>query len=104
MKKIFKKVFSRTVIEPFVTLVSSILILEYIIFPGLTIDNTLINIGAGLIAFIMTIFILTYIDNKIKDKFEKKEDNDWGGLTNEELIGDDEIPNVKSKEKENGEI
>ena len=74
MKKIFKKVFSRTVIEPFVTLVSSILILEYIIFPGLTIDNTLTNIGAGLIAFIMTIFILTYVDNKIKDKFEKKED------------------------------
>ena len=74
MKKIFKKVFSRTVIEPFVTLVSSILILEYIIFPGLTIDSTLTNIGAGLIAFIMTIFILTYIDNKIRDKFEKKED------------------------------
>ena len=74
MKKIFKKVFSRTVIEPFVTLVSSILILEYIIFPGLTIDSTFTNIGAGLIAFIMTIFILTYIDNKIRDKFEKKED------------------------------
>ena len=104
MKKIFNKVFGRPILEPVFTTIVSILILEYIIFPGLTIENTLLNIGSAIVGIFLTIFILSYVDGKIKEKFEKKEDNDWGGLTNEELIGDDEIPNVKSKEKENGEI
>jgi len=102
MKYIFIKVFSRPILEPVLITIVSILILEYIIFPGLTIENTLLNIGSGIIGVFLTIFILNYTDGKIREKFEKKEDNDWGGLTNEELIGDDEIPNVKSKE--NGEI
>jgi|LauGreDrversion4_2_1035121.scaffolds.fasta_scaffold460591_3 hypothetical protein len=102
MKNIFNKVFSRPILEPVLITIVSILILEYIIFPGLTIENTLLNIGSGIIGVFLTIFILNYTDGKIREKFEKKEDNDWGGLTNEELIGDDEIPNVKSKE--NGEI
>jgi hypothetical protein len=102
MKNIFNKVFSRPILEPVLITIVSILILEYIIFPGLTIENTLLNIGSGIVGVFLTIFILNYTDGKIRGKFEKKEDNDWGGLTNEELIGDDEIPNVKSKE--NGEI
>ncbi len=104
MKNIFNKVFSRPILEPVFTTIVSILILEYIIFPGLTIENTLLNIGSAIVGIFLTIFILSYVDGKIKEKFEKKQENDWGGLTNEELIGDDEIPNVKSKEKENGEI
>jgi hypothetical protein len=106
MKKIFNKVFSKPILEPVVTTIASILILEYIIFPGLTIESTLLNLGSGILGIFLTIFILVYVDGKIKEKSEKKEDDndddDWGGLTNEELIGDDEIPNVKSKE--NGEI
>jgi hypothetical protein len=105
MKKIFNKVFSKPILEPVLTTIISILILEYIIFPGLTIENTLLNLGSGIIGIFLTTFILIYVDGKIKEKSEKKEDDnddDWGGLTNEELIGDDEIPNVKSKE--NGEI
>jgi len=104
MKNIFNKVFSRPILEPVLITIVSILILEYIIFPGLTIENTLLNIGSAIVGIFLTIFILSYVDGKIKEKFEKKQENDWGGLTNEELIGDDEIPNLKSKEKENGEI
>jgi len=70
----------------------------------LTIENTLLNIGSAIVGIFLTIFILSYVDGKIKEKFEKKQENDWGGLTNEELIGDDEIPNLKSKENENGKI
>jgi hypothetical protein len=73
MKKIFKKVFSRPILEPIFTIVISILILEYIIFPGLTIDNTLLNIGAALVGIVLGILILTYADGKIREKFEKKE-------------------------------
>jgi hypothetical protein len=105
MKKIFNKVFSKPILEPVVTTIASILILEYIIFPGLTIESTLLNLGSGILGIFLTLFILVYVDGKIKEKSEKKEDdNDWGGLTNEELIGDDEIPNLKSKENENDKI
>ena len=105
MKKIFNKVFGRPILEPVFTTIVSILILEYIIFPGLTIENTLLNIGSAIVGIFLTIFILSYVDGKIREKFEKKQENDWGGLTNEELIGDDEIPNLKSKEnKEDGKI
>lgn len=89
MKKIFKKVFSRPILEPIVSIVASFLILEYIIFPGLTIDNTLMNVGAGLVGIFLGIIFLTYADGKIKDHFEKKEHKQ-----NEESL----------KEKENGNV
>ena len=89
MKKIFKKVFSRPILEPIVSIVASFLILEYIIFPGLTIDNTLMNVGAGLVGIFLGIIFLTYTDGKIKDHFEKKEHKQ-----NEESL----------KEKENGNV
>jgi hypothetical protein len=104
MKNIFKKVFSRPVLEPITIFVVSMLVLEFIVFPGLTVDNTLLNIGAGAVGIFLTLLVLAYADGKIREKYEKKEDNDWGGLTNEELIGDDEIPKEKLKEKEDGKI
>ena len=74
MKKIFKKVFSGPILEPIVTIVASILILEYIIFPGLTIDNTLLNIGAGIAGIFLGLIFLIYADGKVKDYLDKKED------------------------------
>jgi hypothetical protein len=74
MKKIFRKVFSGPILEPIVTIVASILILEYIIFPGLTIDNTLLNIGAGIAGIFLGLIFLIYADGKVKDYFDKKED------------------------------
>ena len=74
MKEILKKVFSRTVLEPIITFIVSVLILQFIVFPGLTINNTLLNIGAGIVGIVLAIFILTYYNNKLKDKFETKED------------------------------
>ena len=75
MKKIFRKVFSGPILEPIVTIVASILILEYIIFPGLTIDNTLLNIGAGIAGIFLGLIFLIYADGKVKDYFDKKESN-----------------------------
>jgi hypothetical protein len=49
-------------------------VLEFIIFPGLTIDNTILNILSGITGVILGIIVLTYVDGKIKDRFEKKED------------------------------
>jgi hypothetical protein len=49
-------------------------VLEFIIFPGLTIDNTILNILSGITGVVLGIIVLTYADGKIKDRFEKKED------------------------------
>ena len=103
MKKILNKLFTRKIIEPILMVVVSFLILEFLIFPGLTIENTFINIISGIFGIILGLVFLTYADNIIKDYFEEKDD-DWGGLSNEELIGDDEIPNVKLKEKKDENI
>jgi hypothetical protein len=105
MKELFKKVFSKQIMTPIILSTVSILVFEFIVFPGLTIDNTILNILSGITGVVLGTIVLTYVDGKIREKFEKKEDNDWGGLTNEELIGDDEIPNVKPKEnKEDDKI
>jgi uncharacterized membrane protein YqgA involved in biofilm formation len=74
MKELFKKVFSKEIMKPAIMAIISILVLEFIIFPGLTIDNTILNILSGITGVILGIIILTYVDGKIKDRFEKKED------------------------------
>jgi uncharacterized membrane protein YqgA involved in biofilm formation len=74
MKELFKKVFSKEIMKPTIMAIISILVLEFIIFPGLTIDNTILNILSGITGVILGIIVLTYVDGKIKDRFEKKED------------------------------
>ncbi len=74
MKELFKKVFSKEIMKPAIMGIISILVLEFIIFPGLTIDNTILNILSGITGVILGIIVLTYVDGKIKDRFEKKED------------------------------
>jgi uncharacterized membrane protein YqgA involved in biofilm formation len=74
MKELFKKVFSKEIMKPAIMAIISILVLEFIIFPGLTIDNTILNILSGITGVILGIIVLTYVDGKIKDRFEKKED------------------------------
>jgi hypothetical protein len=104
MKEILNKLFTRKIVEPILMVLVSFLILEFLIFPGLTIENTFINIISGIFGIILGLVFLTYADNIIKDYFEKKDDEGWGGLSNEELIGDDEIPNLKSKDNKDENI
>ena len=74
MKELFKKVFSKEIMTPAIMAIVSILTLEFIIFPGLTIDNTILNILSGITGVLLGIIVLTYADGKIKERFEKKED------------------------------
>jgi hypothetical protein len=74
MKELFKKVFSKEIMTPAIMAIVSILVLEFIVFPGLTIDNTILNILSGITGVVLGIIVLTYADGKIKDRFEKKED------------------------------
>jgi hypothetical protein len=72
MKETFKKVFNRAVLEPIIIFIVSMLVLEFLIYPGLSIDNTLLNILAGTLGVFLALVALAYIDGKIRDVFEKK--------------------------------
>ena len=74
MKELFKKVFSRKIMEPLILWIVSILVLEFVVFPGLTVDNTFLNILSGITGIVLGIIVLTYADGKIRKRFEKKED------------------------------
>lgn len=73
MKETFKKIFNQAVLEPIIIFIVSMLVLEFLIYPGLSIDNTLLNILAGALGVFLALVVLSYIDGKIRDVFEKKE-------------------------------
>lgn len=73
MKETFKKVFNRVVLEPIIIFIVTMLTLEFLIYPGLTIDNTLLNILSGALGVFLALVLLAYVDGKIRDRFEKKE-------------------------------
>ena len=73
MKETFKKVFNRAVLEPIIIFIVSMLVLEFLVYPGLSIDNTLLNILAGALGIFLALVVLAYADGKIRDVFEKKE-------------------------------
>jgi hypothetical protein len=73
MKEIFTKIGNSKFIKIFLQLFVLGLIYEFIVTPGLTLDNTLINIVSGLIGvgLLAYLFFLLELDNIIK-KFKNK--------------------------------
>ncbi len=79
MKEIFKKSFSWETLEPFLVGVGTVLLLEFLIFPGLTLNNTFINLLSGATLLWLIIFTITYLKTKFKlwkTKVTTKESND----------------------------
>ena len=72
MKEILKRVLSRTVLEPIVIFIVSMATLEFLVYPGLTIDNTFLNVLSGAIGIFLALVVLAYVDGKIKNIFESK--------------------------------
>jgi hypothetical protein len=71
-----KKILSTAVLEPIIVFIISLLVLEFIVFPGLTINNTLLNICAGLIGISLLIFFIIYSQNKFRTTFKNNENNE----------------------------
>ena len=73
MKEIFTKIRNSKFIKIFLQLFVLGLIYEFIVTPGLTLDNTLINIVSGLIGvgLLVYLFFLLELDSIIK-KFKNK--------------------------------
>ena len=70
MKEAFKYAFSWKTLKPFVFGMGSVLLLEFIIFPGLTLANTFINLISGILLVGLIIFTATYIFGLGKKKQE----------------------------------
>lgn len=70
MKDLFKKVFSQKTSSPIFVGFGTFAILTFIVFPGLTAANTVLNILSGILGLFTLIFVYYYVNmDKFVDKF-----------------------------------
>jgi len=53
----FDKIFSKKIVVPFFSVIGTVAIFEWIVFPGLTAADTIVNIFAGIIGFFTLVFV-----------------------------------------------
>lgn len=94
MKEIFKKAFSIKSLEPFIVGVGVILLLEFAIFPALTIANTFLNLLGGGLGIGVAIFLYQYVKKKVCDPPQETFE---GGETELDYINPEEIKPKRKK-------
>ena len=94
MKELFKKVFSKKTATPIFVGFGAFAIMTFIVFPGLTAANTILNIFSGLIGLFTLIFIYYYIN---MDKFVDEYINIEPGETELDYINPEELKPVKKR-------
>lgn len=52
----FKKIFSKQIVVPFFSGIGTVAIFQWIVFPGLTAADTILNIFAGIIGFFTLVY------------------------------------------------
>lgn len=62
MKDLFKKVFSKKIANPIFVGFGAFAIVTFIVFPGLTASNTILNILSALVGIFTLTFIFYYLD------------------------------------------
>jgi len=103
MKKTLNKVFKKSNIEIIFVAMVVLLIVEYLIFPGLTSANTLANIASSLGAILLGLFVYYYIfPDKPKEDIEPGE-TELDYIPKEEVIkkkkrNPKQSPEIKSEE------
>jgi hypothetical protein len=65
MKEILKKTLAWKTLEPYAIGVGTVLLLEFLIFPGLTVNNTFINLLSAVTSLWLIIFTITYLKLKL---------------------------------------
>jgi hypothetical protein len=65
MKEIFKKSFSRKTLEPFVLGVGTVLLIEFLIFPGLTVTDLFLNLFSAATLIGLIVFTIAYLRNNL---------------------------------------
>lgn len=105
MKKTLKKVFTKSNVEVVLVGLGIILTLEFLIFPGLTAANTLINIISAFGALLVGVFLYYYLLPKDDSSAEVElGETELDYVNPEELKpkkkkNNKQFPEVKSEEK-----
>lgn len=73
MKEILKNSFSFKTLEPFILGIGSVLLMEFLIFPGLSVANTFINLISAVALVGFLIFIIRYLKFKLWDSPNSEE-------------------------------
>jgi hypothetical protein len=97
MKEVFKKAFSLKAMEPFLVGISIILLLEYVVYPGLTVANTVFNLLAGGLAVGILLFLYYYL--RIKTPVCKKSEEIEAGETELDYVPIKEVKKKKTVKK-----
>lgn len=94
MKDLFKKVFSEKTSSPIFVGFGTFAIVTFIVFPGLTAANTVINIISAIIGLFTICFLYYYIN---MDKFVDKVFHIEPGETELDYINPEELQPKKKK-------
>ena len=94
MKQLFKKVFSQKTSSPIFVGFGTFATLSFIVFPGLTMANTVVNILSGILGLFVLIFVYYYIH---MDKLIDSLMNIEPGETELDYINPDELKPKKKK-------
>ncbi len=92
MNEILKKVFKKSLVKTIFIALSVFLIMTFIVFPGLTAADTIVNIISSLIGIFVLVFIFYYIDG---DKFVEAVIE--AGETELDYINPEELKRKKKK-------
>ena len=95
MKELFKKVFSEKTSSPIFVSFGTFAILTFIVFPGLTVSSTIVNLISAILGLFVLIFVYYYIK---MDKVVNNLINFEPGETELDYINPEEL---KPKKKRN---
>lgn len=102
MKDILKKVFSQKTASPIFVGFGTFAILTFIVFPGLTVSSTIVNIISGILGLFVLIFVYYYIK---MDKVVNNLINFEPGETELDYVNPDELkPKKKRTVKKNSTV
>ena len=94
MKELFKKVFNKKTSTPIFVGFGAFAIFTFIVFPGLTAANTIINILSGIIGLFSLLFIFYYIK---ADEFLHSITNIEPGETELDYVNPNDLKPKKKK-------
>jgi hypothetical protein len=94
MKQLLEKVFNKKISSPIFVGFGTFAIFTFIVFPGLTASNTILNILSAVLGLFSIMFVYYYIN---MDKFVDKLMNIEPGETELDYIPKDEIEKIKKR-------
>lgn len=94
MKQLLEKVFNKKICSPIFIGLGTFAIFTFIIFPGLTAANTIVNILSGILGLFTLVFIFYYLrGNEILETIKDIEP----GETELDYIPKEEVEKIKKK-------